>query len=122
MLIQIIRRSDSFAFFVDILGHKMRSGCLSALLVTIFGTCYLSIGFSGLENQFGMVWPGAALIVLIVFNLTLPLSLGAYFYTTSILGWHWFEASLFTLVLISIIVPAIIKSVSHILNPASSEN
>lgn len=121
MLIQITSRSDILNFYQWELGFKMNSGCLSALIVMISGLFYTGMGFSGLENQFGILWAGAALTILIVFNFTLPLSIGAYFYTTNVLGWHWFCASLFMIILITIIVPALIKSVNSILNPTSFE-
>lgn len=99
----------------------MNSGCLSALVAMIFGTGYLAIAFSGLENQFGLAWAGAALIILILFNITIPLSVGSYFYATSVLGWHWFEAILFTLIVVTIIVPLITRAVNRTLNPPSPE-
>lgn len=100
----------------------MNSGCLSTLVVLIFGTGYLAIAFSGLENQFSLVWAGTALIILIVFNITLPLSVGSYFYATSVLGWHWFEAILFSLIVITIIVPLITRAVNRTLNPPLPTN
>ncbi len=99
----------------------MTSGCLSAVIVMIFGVFYVGLGFSGLEDQFGMLWAAAALIILILFHSTLPISMGTYFYATNTLDWHWFEASLFTIVLITIVIPSVMKSANDIVNPIYSD-
>lgn len=99
----------------------MKSGCLSTLIVMILGVFYTGMGFSGLENQLGIFFAGAALTALILFGSTLPLTVGTYFYTTNTLNWHWVEGLLFVIVLSTIVIPLVMKSAHGILNPINSE-
>ena len=85
-------------------------GGLMLIGVISYGIAQFCVGYLGIEDMFGGSWAVAALIGSLVFRFTLPITIGAFFGATEVLGWHWFAALIFTAPGLLFIIPAVATS------------
>jgi len=86
-------------------------GGLIFIGVIFYGIAQLSVGYLGIEDLFGGGWAIAALIGSVIFRFTLPITIGAFFGATEVLGWHWVAALVFTAPGLLFVIPAVVSSV-----------
>jgi hypothetical protein len=70
----------------------------------------LVMGVLGIDHYFGVFGALLALIAAFFFRFTLPLSVGAFFGMTEVLGWHWFIALLVCMPGLLLLVPGFIAA------------
>jgi hypothetical protein len=78
--------------------------------IIAYGIAQFAVGYMGIEDMFGVGWATAALIGSLLFRFTLPITIGAFFGATEVLGWHWALALIFTAPGLLFIIPAVATS------------
>jgi len=86
-------------------------GVLAFLGFGAYGIAQIAVGYMGIEYMFGGGWAIAALIGSLAFRFTLPITIGAFFGATEVLGWHWAVALAFTAPGLLFIIPAFVASI-----------
>lgn len=81
---------------------------MAALIGCLYAISQIVIGYQGIEHYYGMWWALLALGVAFVFRFTLPITIGAYFGATTVLGWPWYYALLFVAPGLALIVPGVL--------------
>jgi len=97
-------------------GGNVMGGIMGVLFfvgVIAYGIAQFSVGYMGIEVMFGSGWAIAALIGSLVFRFGLPITIGAFFGATEVLGWHWALALVFTAPGLLFIIPAVASSIFY---------
>lgn len=83
-------------------------GIIGFMLILAYGLTQLAIGFIGIEDQIGSIWAWIALALALFLRFTLPITIGAFFGATEVLGWHWALALIFVAPGLLIMIPGML--------------
>ncbi len=78
---------------------------LISIIYAIFG---ISMGYAGIEYHLGTVWAIVAMVCALVFRISLPIAIGAFFGMVDVLGWHWIVAILISVPSLLLLVPGLV--------------
>ena len=81
-------------------------GCLIMAVLLLFGVFQLSIGLTGIKDEFGFWWMIAAIAALSIARLTFPISIGVFYYAVNQWDWDWYWAALFAFPMVALQVIA----------------
>ena len=81
---------------------------LAMLGFVAFGIAQVAIGYMGIADGLGKWWAIGALLLAFALRFPLPLTIGAFFGATNVLGWHWLWALLLTLPGLVFMVPGLV--------------
>lgn len=72
-------------------------GCIFGILMLAYGAVQIYAGYLGIELHLGGGWAIAAVAVMFILRLSLPITIGSFFCAKDIWEWHWSLALLFAL-------------------------
>ena len=89
------------------------AGCVFMALVLGYGLVQIWAGYVGIEHHLGTGWAIAAVALVFLLRLTLPLTIGSFFCAINVWQWHWIGALVFAapgLAYTAIMVPGVLAS------------
>jgi hypothetical protein len=90
-------------------------GCVFAVLVLAYGVIQTYAGFLGIRFHVGTGWAIAAIAVMFLFRLSLPITIGSFFCAKDIWEWHWSLGLLFAapgIAFMALMIPGALASVT----------
>lgn len=84
---------------------KMIGGLLAFAAFVAFAVAQMVAGYLGIEHLVGAVWAGLALFAALLFRITFPVTIGAFFGAMDVWGWHWSLALLFAAPGLALMLP-----------------
>lgn len=81
---------------------------LGFVAVFVYGLFQIYSGFIGIEAYAGPWWAWGALLGSLMFRITLPITLGAFYCAWQVWGWHWALATLWALPGLAFMLPAVV--------------
>jgi hypothetical protein len=103
-------------FILGILG-----GTAFLALFLVIACAQMAAGYAGIEHSLGHFWAVAAVVVLIFFRISLPLTVGAFFGAMNVWGWHWALALLFAAPGLLFVVPGALAAAIAVAVAAASK-
>lgn len=86
-----------------------------------FGVLQLIAGYIGIDHHFGKGWAIIALLCAILFRITFPITIGAFFGAMDVWHWHWVFAAIFAAPGLAFIVPGILlATTAKLMRPFSA--
>jgi hypothetical protein len=90
---------------------KLIIGILALTAFLVFAAAQLAAGYAGILQGIGPMWALAALLSAVFLRFTMPITVGAFFGTMTVWGWHWAPALIFAVSGLVFALPGVISGI-----------